>query len=112
MSNISIDEWLDMMSDTVTITPWTSQSGSGVPTYGGTAYTITCRIEMKNHLIIDNQGREIMARGRIIMATTTIPSILDQITLPSDYVPTNPPILAVNVEPDDISSHHVTLEIG
>lgn len=104
--------WADMMADSVTITPWTAQSVSGVPTYGGTPASYSCYIEMKNHLIVDGHGREIMARGRIFLGSSVVVSVKDQITLPSEYVPTNPPILAVNVATDESGNHHTTIEIG
>jgi hypothetical protein len=108
----SISEWLDLMADTVTITPWTGQSVSGVPTYGGTPVSYSAYINMKNRLIVDAQGREILAKGRVILGTTTLVSVKDKITLPSDYVPQSPPILAVNLVPDELGTHHVTLDIG
>ena len=112
MSNPSFSEWIDMMSDTVTITPWTAQNVSGVPTYGGASWNSPAHIEMKNHLIVDAMGREILAKGRVFMGTTQVPSVKDKITLPSNYVPVSPPILAVNLINDESGIHHVTLEIG
>ena len=114
MANIlaaDVSEWLDLMADTVTVAPWSSQSASGVPTYGA-AVSYTARVEMKNHLIVDAQGREVLARGRVFMATTTVPSVKDKVTLPSRYVPVSPPILAVSPASDNLGMHHVTLEIG
>lgn len=108
----SINEFLDFMADTVTIYAWTGQSVSGVPSYSVSGTTYTCRVELANHLIVDAQGREVLARGRIIMGTTTTIGIKDKIVLPAEYIPTSPPILAVNVEPDENGNHHVTLEIG
>jgi hypothetical protein len=111
-----VSEWLDMMPDSVTITPRTGRSVTGNPTYtGAIPYSFPCRVEIKNHIIAVNVGgesREIMARGRVFGATTAVPSTEDQITLPSEYVPINPPILAVNVQPDERGTHHVTIEIG
>lgn len=104
--------WLDMMADTVTIDPWVSQSVSGVPAYAGAPVTYPCYIEMKNHLIVDAAGREIMARGRVFMGSNVVASVKDKITLPSEYVPVSPPILAVNVATDESGNHHTTIEIG
>lgn len=112
MSNPTYSDWLDFMPDEVTITPWTAHSVSGVPTYGGTPRTHPARIEMKNHLCIDASGREILARGRVFMGTTTIPSVKDKITLPAEYVPVSPPIISVNPISDETGIHHITIEIG
>lgn len=107
-----VGEWLDFMPDTITIDAWVSQSVSGVPTYAGAPATFAAHIELKNHLIVDHGGREIMARGRVFLGTATVPSIKDKLTLPSEYVPVSPPILAVNTVTDEAGNHHVTLEIG
>lgn len=114
MANPSVSEWEDMMSDTVTLFAWTGRSVSNAPTYAPTAYLTDCpcRIEMMNHLVVDSKGNEILAKGQVIMATVTIPGVKDLIVLPSDYVPVSPPILAVDVIPDDTGSHHVTIHIG
>lgn len=112
ITGIPVAIWADMMADSVTITPWTAQSVSGVPVFGGAPATYSCYIEMKNHLIVDAKGREILARGRVFMGTNVVVSVKDKITLPSEYVPTSPPILAVNVATDESGNHHTTIEIG
>jgi len=104
--------WSDMMADTVTVDAWVSQNVSGVPTYAGAPVTYQCYIEMKNHLIVDAIGREIMARGRVFMGSNAVVSVKDKITLPSEYVPASPPILAVNIATDESGNHHTTIEIG
>jgi hypothetical protein len=105
------------MPDTVSINAWLSQSVSGQPSYSPTATTHPCRIEMKNHLVVNWEGREVLAKGRVFLGTTfggsvPVPSVKDKITLPVEYTPLSPPILAVNVQPDEMGTHHVTLEIG
>ncbi len=108
---IPISVWSDLMASSVTIEPWVSQSVSGVPSYGtGVAYA--CYISMQNRVVVDSQGREVVARGRVIMNTATIIGVKDRITLPTGYVPTNPPIIAINVFDDELGSHHTTVDIG
>lgn len=109
---MSISDWLDMMPSTVTIYPWTGQSVSGVPTYSITGTIYPCRIEMKNHRIVDANAKEITARGRIFLGTTTAPDVRSKIVLPSGYTPTSPPILDANLADDEDGPHHVVLEIG
>ena len=109
---IPVGEWLDFMSDTVTITPWTAWDGQGKSVFGGTPVSYPAYIEMKNRLIVDAGGREVIARGRVFMGTTVVPNVKDQITLPADFVPTTPPMLAVNVVSDEAGIHHITIDIG
>lgn len=107
-----IEDFLDMMPDTVTIYAFQSQTVAGLPTYATTGTPYRCHIRMKNHMIVDAAGREILARGRIVLGTRNVISVKDKIVLPSEYVPVSPPILAVNVATDESGNHHTTVEIG
>lgn len=112
IQGIPVSEWVDMMSDTVTVDAWVSQSVSGVPTYALAPVSYKCYISMANRLIVDAQGREVISRGRVYLATTALIGVKDKIVLPAGYVPLSPPILAVNVFNDELGNHHVTLEVG
>lgn len=58
---------------TVEITPLTGSSGTGKQIFGPT-YQAKCRIEPENEKILDSQGNEVLARGRIYLtAGTRIP---------------------------------------
>lgn len=107
-----ISDWLDMMPETITMNVWVSQDVTGKPTYSSTGVPYRARVELKNRMIVDHYGKEVMARGRVFLATATTPSVKDKVTLPTGYVPVSPPILAVNVQADEAGGHHVVLEIG
>lgn len=107
-----VSEWLDMMADTIYINSWLSNSVSGFPTYSGTQQSSLAYIEIKNHRIIDSMGREVMARGKVFMGSSLVVDVRDKLTLPSEYQPANPPILAVNIANDEKGNHHTVLEIG
>lgn len=107
-----ISDFLDFMPDTVTIYRWLSGGVSGAPTYSSSGAPYSARIEMKNRLVISSEGREVLARGRVILGTMVAPSVKDKIVLPSEYIPISPPILAVNLVSDEDGAHHVVLEIG
>lgn len=115
---MGIEEFLDLMSDTVDFYARTGKDGQGKAIYAATpsnSRPIPCRIEMKNRLIVVHQGgevREALARGRVILGSSFKPGIEDKIVLPADYVPISPPILAVNIVPDESGDHHTTVEIG
>lgn len=113
MGSPDVGFWADFMSDTVTINAFISRSVSGVPTYNMlVTKSYPAYIEMKNHLVVDRQGREVMARGRVFMGTTEVPGIEDLLTLPAEFTPRTPPMIAVNPVNDESGTHHVTLEIG
>lgn len=109
---MSIADWLDMMASTVTINAWVSQSVSGVPTYSSTGVVYPAYIELKNRLIVDHNGQEVMARGRIYLGTAANVGVKDKLTLPAEYIPASPPILAVNLSDDQSGAHNTILEIG
>lgn len=100
-----------MMADSVTIYAWTGKSVSGAPTYSGTGTSYVCYISMKNHKIIGNDGKEILAKGRVILGSNAVINPKDKIVLPAEYIPTDPPILAIDVETDESGNHHTTIHI-
>ena len=55
---------------TATVTPLVGSSGTGKPLYGA-SYPIKCRIEPRNEKILDAEGEEVLARGRIYMTAGT-----------------------------------------
>lgn len=113
MAGFDISEWFDVMSDTISVNAWTGKSVSGAPTYNmSSTATYRCRIEMMNHKVVNEHGSEVLAKGRIILGSGVVIGIKDLVTLPIDYIPTRPPLIAVDVIPDDAGSHHTTLHIG
>jgi hypothetical protein len=112
MSFSTVDEWADFMPDTVTLDAWVGKTVSDAPIYALAPATFQARVEIKNHMIRDNKGNEIVARGRVFMRTTVIPDTRDKLVLPGRFEPVSPPILAVNPVSDESGTHHVTLEIG
>ena len=109
---MSISDWFDMMADTVTVYPLTGRNVSGQPTYSTTGTTYRAYIHMKNHLVVNRTGQTVTARGYIIIGSNDVIGVDSKIVLPSEYVPVSPPIIDVNVEPDEYGNHHTKIEIG
>lgn len=110
MANPDISEWLDMMGDTITVFAFVSRSVSGQPTYSPTGVPYPAYINMKNHLVTNRAGQTVTARGYAIIGTSDVIGIEDKIVLPSEYVPTSPPLIDVNVETDEDGNHHTRLD--
>jgi hypothetical protein len=110
---MSIEDFLDFMPDTVTVTPYVSTSANGAKTYD-TANIISypARVEMRNHLVLDKAGREVTARGTVYLGSTVAPGISDLLTLPAGFTPRTPPMIDINIESDEDGIHHIKLEIG
>lgn len=92
--------------DTVTIEPYAGQNSYGEATFG-TAGNYPARVEMKSRRIAGTGGVEITARGRVLVATSTVPSTRDRLTLPSWAAPTQPTILDVQAQLGDGFDHVV-----
>ncbi len=108
---MGISEFQDFMPHTVIIEAWSSQDPYGQPTYS-TCSSYPARVEMKSRRIAGSGGVEIAARGRVFLATATVPSAKDRITLPASFVPTQPPILDAFPVNDERGIHHVEVFIG
>lgn len=106
---MGVEDFLDFMPATVNIAPYVSTTIAGVKTYGSDV-PYPCRLEMKNHIVIDKDGREVMAAGRIFLGTTTIPGISDRITLPAGFSRSQPIIISVDPVYDESGVHHIKLE--
>ena len=106
-----IADWVDLMPSSVVVAPRTGVDAAGKPTFGaGVSYK--ARIEMRNVRSRDAQGREIVGRGIVFLATTTIPGSNSKITLPAGYDPLVPVLLEVRPVPDEFGTHHIEIVIG
>jgi hypothetical protein len=116
MANLSpgsLTEFLDFLPSTVTIYPFQPGSSvSGAMSWSNTGTSYPARIQMKNHLVRDRNGREVTARGRVFLGTAVVPGIDDKLELPVQFTPRNPPIIDVAPKYDEHGIHHVVLEIG
>jgi hypothetical protein len=107
------EEFLDFMPETIQITALLSTSASGQPTYDDThPVEYACRIQMGNHLVVTQDGREVTARGTIYVGTLVAPPLTSKLTLPVGFTVRNPPLLDSSVVDDENGPHHVQLEIG
>src|SRR5947207_7693859 len=105
-----LQEFLDFLPSTVTIYPWQSTDASGAMTWASTGTSYPARIQMKNHLVRDRSGREVVARGSVYLGTSTIIGIDDKVELPVGFVPRNPPIISVMPKYDEHAILYVQLE--
>ena len=76
-----------------------SSDGYNNPTYG-TPRNVPAKMELSSQALRTDAGNEITSPRKIFLYTQDVPSVEDQITLPSPFVPTNPKILAVRVVTD------------
>ena len=101
------DEFLEMMTDTVTLERMTGVDADVMRVYGSaTAYQ--CRISPKPQQILDTTGREVVSTATIHFARSPEIDPEDRITLPDG---SQPQILRVARPPDRDGAHHTTVYV-
>jgi hypothetical protein len=110
----------DLATTTVTYTAATTMDAWGAPSTG-TSVTITARIEQDNRLVRDQAGREVVSSVTLHLKPTTTtggsytPRLGGTFTLPSGYVPLEPPIISVRRVDDALSEgggvHHFEVSL-
>lgn len=105
-----MDEYLDFMTDTITIEPLASRDDYGAPTYGpGIDYP--CRIDGATKQRVSIEGVERSINAMIYILGNPIIGPTDRLTLPSTFVPQQPPILRVNPFTDESGPHHTEVAV-
>lgn len=107
MSGISV--WLDLMPDTVTVEPYSSQNKYGEESYGA-AVSYRARCVGKVVKVTDMNGNErVSTVTTYLNAAPTSLTVRDRITLPSRFTVTTPEILAIGLVPDESGHHHAVV---
>jgi hypothetical protein len=106
----------DFLTTTVIYAAHASMSLSGAQTFSTASITVPARIEQETKLVRDTYGKEVVSMTQVFLRPTSstgstfTPTIKDQITLPSGYVPATPPIINVRRHNDVASegggTHH------
>jgi hypothetical protein len=105
---MSINDFADMLNQSVTLTEMASRDAYGMPSYG-TPASYESRITYKDQLVRDKNGQEVVAKGFVwIQGTPTITPEY-QLTLPDN---STPPILTTETYYDDKGAHHVKVYFG
>ncbi len=97
----------------VSVAARTSGNSYSVQTYG-TAVNYNAAIQVNGgdeviEVIKDATGQEIVFKYKIHLQTTTIPDVLDKVTLPSEFGSVTPEIMNVKPVSDENGIHHVVL---
>lgn len=106
MSGIS--DWLDMMTQVVTVEPFVSRDAYGAATYGA-ATDYQARVNYKSHFIRTADAEQVVARGTAWLAADGPISVNDRITLPDG---SQPLLLDSNGENDEAGPLYVRLDFS
>lgn len=97
-----------LLPDTVTIEPYTGSDGYGGPQFGS-AVTYKARIRGGAEDVKNAAGEEVVSNMQIYVNTTTPIDTRSKLTLPSPWVPTNPPIIRVDPVTGFKARHHIKI---
>lgn len=99
---MSINDFRDMMGETIIHTPLSTRDDYGKPTFGS-GNSFSARVSRKKVKIRDAQGEEIDADGTVWVLGTPNILVKDKIELPDT---TKPVIIAVERPSDESGVHH------
>lgn len=85
---------LELMTDTVTIEPYVSQTSAQVATYGA-AVTYQAQVLPWVERVITPAGREVRSTTAVIIPERVAVDPRSRLTLPAGFSPNQPPILGV-----------------
>lgn len=80
--------------DEVTVEPYASMTGAQVFSYG-TAVTYQAQIQRGAKRVTNSQGREVISNASVIIPERVHIDQRSRVTLPSGFVPNQPPIIGV-----------------
>lgn len=108
MSDI-LDAVDSFLAQEVTLEPYAGRDAYGKPSYGA-GVTVRARVSGRAKRVINADGEETVSMLQVYFGSKTlVPTVRDRLTLPSPFQPTNPPLLAVAVSPDEDGTLVVTL---
>jgi hypothetical protein len=85
---------LDLMTDTVTIAPFSSETAGRVASYGS-AVSYQAQIVQSTQRITSKTGQEIVSQTQVVIPERVNVDERSLLTLPSGFVPQTPPIQGV-----------------
>ena len=110
----AISAWRGLFTQTVTISPYTGQSGYGVPTYGaGVVYR--ARVVGKHRLARDLAGKEVVSTQTVYLQSNKAVDPKDKVTLSTgdagstEATRLTPPLISVGRYRFERGAHHSVL---
>lgn len=103
----SLDE---LLTDTITIEPWSSQDADLKPTFG-TSVSYPAFVELSEKHFTDADGRQFTSHARAVIKDRVFVDLRSRVTLPSGFVPSQPPLRAVFSQ-KGLGMDHTTLVFG
>ncbi len=102
---MSVDDWADLFTETVTLKPFVSRDARGLVTFG-TGTDFKARVIHKPTMVRNKQGSEVVSSGQVWIQGTPTVTPEDEITLPDA---STPELLAAISFPDEDGAHHTKI---
>jgi len=101
----------ELMTDSITIEPFASQDADLKRSYGTAVTYANALVEnhVENHM--DGEGREFRSSVRVLIPERIAVDLRSRVTLPSGFVPSQPPLRAV-VSHKGLGLDHTILLFG
>ena len=105
---MAFEDYLDMMPHEITIEPHTGNNAFGAPTYGS-AVTYRALVQQKVNLVRDLSNRERASNTKVFVGTVDSIDARSRMTLPTGFLPSQPPIIRVDRPSDERGIHHTVI---
>lgn len=106
---MSVNDWLDMMPRTITVSTWIGANRFAEETYSTSGTSVRCRIERINRNVINATGETVVSSVTIYAASTSAIPLTAKVTLPDG---SEPNLIQVVPHDDQDGAHHQTLYLG
>ncbi len=105
---MAVDEWLDLMPDSVVVTPYTSQDQYGAAVFSTAGSTYRARWVRTQSEVRDANGNTVIGNHSVWIASTGEIGAKDRITLPDG---STPQMLQAERRSDQTGTHHWKLTL-
>ena len=102
-------DFRQLMTQSVTVSTVASLGVGGAPTFSTTASTYRARVVNTNKFVHDSRGQGAAVAYEAWLSSTSILSPASKYTLPDGATP---PVVRLDVFPDDLGHHHVHILFG
>jgi hypothetical protein len=99
----------ELMVQSITIANASSLDSYGKHSYAAPTTVTNCRVQTGAHKVTDVDGQEIVASGKVYIASSPTVTPSSKITLPDGSVPR---VLVVDRFSDERGSHHTCIHYG
>lgn len=101
-------DFADLMVDTITIAGPTTRNVRGEASYGAEA-SYRARVVRRNRMVRTDGGDEVASRTQAWVFGISGATVASRVVLPDG---TSPPVLAVELYPDENGAHHEVIYFG